>query len=382
MTDPLSGIQGVDIFCGCGGMTRGLLDAGIAIKLGVDLDHTARKTYESNNHPAHFLNCDVKDLTGKEIQYYSGIGPDDHLLLAGCAPCQPFSRLHKGRVDTRSRLVTEFARLVNELMPDAVILENVPALDERHLSRWKQFKATLERLGYVYEVKVYDAKNYGVPQRRRRLVLIAGRGFCIQPPRPTHGPKGSLSKKYLTVRDAIGLFPPIEAGQTHGSVSNHRAAGLSPHNLRRIKAVKKDGGSRDGWPIELVLKCHKYRNGRIDKRHHTDTYGRMSWDSPAPTLTTKCTSLTNGRYGHPLQDRAISVREAAALQTFPQWYVFPDLMTRPTLWIGNAVPPVLACAIGRAAVQAILSNKTRRRNAMAVAQDPSRLVAPSISWPL
>jgi DNA (cytosine-5)-methyltransferase 1 len=206
-------------------------------------------------------------------------------------------------------------------------------------STYRRVARMLTDLKYFVSVGVLDAKHFGVPQTRRRLVMLALRGKPIELPTPTHGP-GFLP--FRTVRDAIAHYPALAAGEQHAIVPNHRVAMLSATNAERIALTPRDGGSRASWPKKLWLPCH-LKHGEA----HTDSYGRMSWDRPAPTLTCKCHSLSNGRYGHPEQDRAISLREAATLQTFPENYAFHGTsIASLATQIGNAVPVSFARALG------------------------------------
>ena len=191
----------------------------------------------------------------------------------------------------------------------------------------------LEREGYIFDAKVLNAKDYGIPQNRRRFVLIASRLFEPHIPDKTHG-KGLIP--YVTVYDTIHDFPPLAAGEEDETIPNHRAAGLSDINLIRIQHTPHDGGGRLDWPQNLWLNCHEKFKG------HSDVYGRMYWNRVAPTLTVKCYSISNGRFGHPEQDRAISLREAAAIQTFPDDYIFEGSLQEIGKQIGNAVPVLLA----------------------------------------
>lgn len=216
-------------------------------------------------------------------------------------------------------------------------MENVPGLKGKGSSVLGSFKEMLEQEGYLYDEKVIYAKDYGVPQNRRRYVLIASRKFKPEIPSATHG-KGLTP--YVTVRETISKYPAIKAGQDDQQTSNHRCANLKPILLERLHYTPHDGGSRTDWPDRLVLNCHKTFKG------HTDVYGRMKWDEPSPTLTVKCFSLSNGRFGHPEQDRAISLREAAALQTFSDDYIFYGSVQEIGRQIGNAVPVLLAKILG------------------------------------
>lgn len=332
-------MNAVDFFCGGGGMTKGLMDAGIHVLFGLDLNPACQETYENNNG-IPYLNLDISQTTGQQLlDEHPLLEDNDNLLLVGCAPCQPFSsQRHSDHEHIAVNLLDEFGRIVEELMPAHVLIENVPGIERRGANVFTRFLHRLERLGYRYEYRVLNAKNFGVPQNRRRLVLVASR--IIEPifPVATHG-EGLLP--YVTVRNAIHGYPVLEAGQVDNIIANHRAAGLSALNMQRMIATPHDGGGRVDWPPHLILDCHA--NGHAG---HTDVYGRMAWDSVSPTLTSKCYSISNGRFGHPEQDRAISLREAAALQSFPDDYIFVGSMQEIGKQIGNAVPVLLAQLIG------------------------------------
>jgi len=339
-------MRAIDFFCGGGGTTRGLLNAGIQVLAGVDICGEYQQTYEHNNHN-RFLAKSITDISREDIQ---ALIPDvfeaDDVLFAGCAPCQPFSQQRNSPEEHRDRnLLSEFGRIVAEYRPAYVLVENVPGIKGKGRDVFEAFLQGLQANGYQYKYSVLNAKNYGVPQNRKRLVLIASRVAPIIMPAITHD--GSLERPYRTVADAIDRFPPIGAGQSFDAVPNHKATNMSEKNLRRIQATSHDGGSRTEWPEDLVLECHKARGSG-----HTDVYGRMSWNEVSPTLTSKCCSISNGRFGHPDQDRAISFREAAALQSFPDDYVFygtsESVIARQ---IGNAVPVLMSQAIGHALIQ-------------------------------
>ena len=245
----------------------------------------------------------------------------DPVLFCGCAPCQPFSKqntTHPERdADDRIPLLLEFLRFIRRCEPDIVFVENVPGIQKPSpdTEPFNEFLQGLKDAGYGKPD--YDAvplKRYGVPQGRRRLLLLASRHGRVELPPKTHGP-GTGNPEYITVRDCIGDLPAIAAGAEHSRVPNHRAAGLSSLNLERIRATP-EGGGHGGWPEDLRLDCHREFEG------YSDVYGRMSWDRPASGLTTRCISYSNGRFGHPEQNRAISLREAACLQTFPMDYEF------------------------------------------------------------
>jgi DNA (cytosine-5)-methyltransferase 1 len=331
-------IIGIDVFCGCGGLTLGLRQAGINVVKGIDIDKTVEKTYTDNNPGTVFLNKDVKELSKKDL-----VDEIDRqkasLLLAGCAPCQPFSMQNRQQTmrDSRRSLMSSFARLVDEIVPEYVLVENVPGFMKESNVFHIEFIKVLKRHKYKYAEGILNAAEFGVPQKRKRYVLIASKASTISLPVGTYGNNG---KAFKTVADAIKKYPRLQAGGSNRSVPNHVCRSLSPKNLERIALVSRNGGSRNQLPARLTLDCHKNHSG------HSDVYGRMRWDMPAPTLTCKCTSFTNGRFGHPTQNRSISVREAAALQTFPDSYVFYGDITRISAHIGNAVPVLLAKKLG------------------------------------
>jgi DNA (cytosine-5)-methyltransferase 1 len=328
----------VDLFCGVGGLTHGLVREGFNVSAGIDLDSTCKGVYEKNN-PALFITKDVGELTGRELKRYY---PKGHRkILVGCAPCQPFSIYAHGRSKSHNKweLLESFARLINEVKPDVVSMENVPQLlNVKNKGTFLQFVDSLIACKYNVTWFVVDSKRYGVPQRRKRLVLFASRFGPISIIPPTHG-------RPITVRDAIEHLPPINNGETLGNDPLHSARKLSPLNLTRIRHTPEGGGWRQ-WPKSLILDCHKTENGRL----FGSVYGRMKWDEVSPTMTTFCVGLSNGRFGHPSQDRAISLREAAILQSFPEQYDFideslPFSSTRIAKHIGNAVPVRLGQAI-------------------------------------
>ena len=242
--------------------------------------------------------------------------------------------------DERVPLLACFAALVEGCRPDLVFVENVPGLQKlgARSQPFGGFVKQLEEAGYELDYRPIKLAKFGIPQSRRRLVLMGSRHGKVYLPEETHGP-GAPNERYATVRDWIAHLPPIQAGEEHQDIPNHRAANLSVRNLQRIEATPEGGGNRD-WPIDLTLECHKGFSG------YSDVYGRMSWDAPASGLTTRCTSYSNGRFGHPEQHRAISIREAACLQTFPEDYVFEGSMASMARQIGNAVPVRLAKLIG------------------------------------
>lgn len=338
-------IAAVDLFCGAAGLSLGLKSSGIGIAAGIDLDPACRYPFE-RNIGAPFLEQDVANLAVPAIDRL--FGDASYRVLAGCAPCQPFSGYTTKRraTDQRWQLLLEFLRLALGVRPEVVTLENVPRLV--YLPLWGDIVACLQAAGYQVAWKVLDASDFGVPQKRRRLVLLGSRLGAIELPAPSVGEK-------LTVRSAIGSLPKLRAGQRSPSDPLHCTRGLTGPNLARMQ-ISKPGGTWRQWPGELKLACHETETGRT----YPSVYGRMSWDQPSPTITTQFYGFGNGRFGHPEQDRAISLREGAILQSFPADFMFAPRERRLSFkeigrLIGNAVPPKLARAIG----QAIVSHLTR-----------------------
>ena len=357
------GIVAVDLFCGAGGLTRGLENAGINVALGIDIDPACEFPYAANN-AATFLLKSVKELSALELK--KAYGQAKFTLLAGCAPCQPFSKYRLGKsdeTDGRWNLLQEFQRLVFEVKPTMVTMENVPRLAEQSI--FADFKATLEDGGYHVHSEVVRCADYGVPQQRERLVLLASKLGSLKLIPPTH------ANKPRTVRQVIAGLPPLRAGDEHPDDPLHQTATLAPINVRRIKASKPGGTWRD-WSADLVAACHQKRSGKT----YPSVYGRMCWDDPAPTMTTQFFGFGNGRFGHPEQDRAISLREGAILQSFPKTYRFvepgkPIHFKTIGRLIGNAVPVKLGEAIGRsirANVEAFTSKNGRAASPRSAAQ--------------
>ncbi len=330
-----------DFFSGCGGTSQGFRNAGLNPVFALDFDREASATYKRNFLSTHFENRDIRYFRTKALEPILDKYQGEPTLFCGCAPCQPFTRqnTNKPEKDQRVNLLNSFSRFVQAYLPDYIFIENVPGFQKlKQDSPLHKFRSVLNKLEYFHDVKIIAAQDYGVPQRRRRLVLIASRLADIDFPEPTHGPEANTD--YSSVREWIDDLPPLQAGEEHSAVLNHRAAQLSELNLERIRNTPPEG-DRSHWPEYLRLECHKRHNG------HTDVYGRMKWDSPASGLTTRCISLSNGRYGHPEQDRAISVREAACLQTFPREFEFYGSLNSQARQIGNAVPARLAEVIGQ-----------------------------------
>lgn len=334
-------IEAVDLFCGVGGLSCGLAAQGVRVVAGIDVDPACQYPYEVNHEGAKFLLRDVTTVRGEELNALWS--PDVVRLLAGCAPCQPFSSYaNTATVDkAKWRLLVEFARLVEECRPDLVTMENVPRLQQAQ--PFKGFLRALKRGGYQVAYAVLNAADYGAPQQRKRLVLVASRLGPVAVPEPTH--KGA--ENWVTVRQAIGHLKKLEDGQSCKSDPLHTASTLSELNRARIRSSKPGGTWRD-WPDHLVAACHQRESGK----HSAGVYGRMEWDKPAPTMTTLCNGYGNGRFGHPEQHRGISLREAAIFQSFPENYRFTRenngvVIKTVARLIGNAVPPKLGEAVAR-----------------------------------
>lgn len=344
-------IAAVDLFCGVGGLTHGLTRAGVQVRLGVDLDPACRFPMEANN-AAKFMEADVAEIEPSDI--LSAFEGSQVTLLAGCAPCQPFSSYSQSaRRDGPHEdweLLSSFSDLVLAVKPTLVTMENVPPLRKQTI--FKDFVAALMGARYFVSVAVVDGRDIGLPQRRQRLVLVASLLGPITIP--------EAAKPAVTVRDAIFGLPPIEAGDADPNDPLHTSASLSELNLERIRHSKPGGTWRD-WPESLVAACHTRQTGST----YPSVYGRMEWDQPAPTMTTQCYGFGNGRFGHPEQDRAISLREAAMLQSFPKDYAFiPDnaAVNFNTLgrMIGNAVPVLLGEYIGGILVDHVKAHNNNR----------------------
>lgn len=331
-------VVGIDVFCGAGGMSRGLQRAGISVVCGIDNDPMVVSTYKRNIH-RRAICSDIRDVTGPQLRRLVPRGAK--LVMAVCAPCQPFSKVRKsGKRRSDRHLLLEVGRLVRSVRPDGLIVENVPQISRSNSKGvLGQFVKLLRAAGYSYALEVLDAKHFGVPQTRARMVLLAVRGR----ERPVKLPK-RRRQQFKTVRDAIEGLPVLRAGGRSRQHPLHVAANLSDDNLERLKATPANGGDSRSWPTKLRLPCHVRSQGFYD------VYGRMHWDQPAPTLTTRCHSLSNGRFGHPTQRRAISLLEAALLQTFPKSYRFSGNQADIARQIGNAVPVSLARALGTSLV--------------------------------
>jgi len=349
-------IKCVDFFCGCGGTSAGLMRAGIQIILGIDIDSDAVTTFKSNFPHVSFLKEDIRQLTVTDLKSHISRDEKDIWLFSACAPCQPFAQHSKqsGVNDDRVNLLSEFVRFVDAFLPDLLFVENVPGLASRAESfgPFNELLDFLVRRRYSIAHGEFNCWDFGVPQKRRRFALIGSQLGPISFPDRTHGP-GTFNPEFSTVREWIGDLPAIQAGQRHHCVPNHQSASLSALNLERIRATPEGGGRRD-WPESLQLECH-----RGDFKGYSDVYGRMHWDTPASALTTRCISYSNGRFGHPSQNRAISAREAACLQTFPRSFEFTGSLSSIARQIGNAVPVLVAQRFGENFVTHVKSHTAK-----------------------
>ena len=338
-------LKAVDLFCGVGGLTYGLKNAGIEVVAGVDNDETCKFAYEKNNK-SKFINKDIRDLKKQDIApLFKGA---DVKILVGCAPCQTFSthstKLRKNgglKSDSRWTLLNEFSRLIKEVKPDVVSMENVPLLNKQYI--FKKFEKDLKSLKYNVNYKIIDCSKYGVPQKRRRLVLLASKNKEINILEPKNHIK--------TVRDTIELLPKISSGKFCKKDYLHTSSKLSDLNIKRIKKSKPGGTWRD-WPFDLRADCHKKKTGST----YSSVYARMEWDKPSPTITTQFHRYGTGRFGHPTQNRALSLREGALLQGFPKGYDFIEnkrnfSTVKLGIHIGNAVPPKLGEIIGKSIIR-------------------------------
>jgi DNA (cytosine-5)-methyltransferase 1 len=338
-------IRAVDFFCGGGGMSFGMTKAGIRVLAGIDIDVSCRATYEANNPDSRFIARDIGRYLPEELEEDIGIKQyDDNLIFIGCSPCQYWSLLKTDKTKSKKTafLLKHFEMFVEYFRPGFVVIENVPGMIKRADSPINSFRKFLEKSGYRISENIVNANDYGVPQNRRRFVLIAGRVADVAIPKPNN-------RKKLTVSDVLGPangFPPLAAGQRHPKIKWHIAATLSNTNLHRLAQTPIDGGMRSAWKDNNELQLEAYKN-KDDQ--FGDVYGRMFWNRPAPTITTRFISISNGRFAHPAENRGISIREGACLQSFPKRYrIEVSGLQDAARIIGNAVPPKLAEALGKA----------------------------------
>lgn len=368
-------IKAIDLFSGCGGVSIGLSQAGFDVACAVEIDDAAVKAYKGYYRlsKVNVIKDDICKISGDDILKKARIKKNDIYLLAGCPPCQKFSmqnRIHnrdEKNIGEVKKLLMQFKRIIKEIYPPFVLMENVPGIKSSFGGKiLKEFISDLtdkeapDNKRYFIVSDVVNSADYGVPQLRKRFVLHAVRkdvlkkmneaGIKLTMPIPTHNKEGKDGKKkWVTVKEAFEGLPEIKAGDRYNDdkIKNHYCANLSEKNIRRMQIIRENGGSRTSLPEDLVLKCHKVYNG------HTDVYGIMNPDTPAPTMTGGCLSYSKGRFGHPFENRAISVREAARIQTFPDDYVFGESLTKAALEIGNAVPIKLVKSSGKVFINII-----------------------------
>jgi DNA (cytosine-5)-methyltransferase 1 len=349
-------LKAVDFFCGAGGMSYGLLKAGVQVLGGIDIDDDCQRTYEKNISGASYLKADVTKLTRRKLARFFGIkSRDDELVFCGCSPCQFWSKVNtdRERSEKTAFLLKHFERFIEYFRPGFVVVENVPGLlTKKKHSILPAFLEFLAELGYTYKDAIVDSIGHGVPQHRNRYLLVATRtAKAITLPKEHRD-------RQLTVRQFIGRgrkLKRLRAGQRDGKDPLHVAANLSPKNLSRLKKTPANGGDRSSWRRSSKLQLEAYRSKDEIFR---DVYARMYWDRAAPTITTRFNSLSNGRFGHPTQNRAISLREGALLQTFPKSFsFFGSNQASIARQIGNAVPPRLARRIGSHLISQSTSGK-------------------------
>ena len=352
-------IKAIDLFSGCGGVSCGLTNAGFKVTGAVEIDKNVVNMYKrySKLRDVNVILDDITNVNGFELLSKSNINKDEIYLLAGCPPCQNFSSQNKqNRLKTREEkeiLLLQYLRIIKEIYPPFILMENVPGIQSpSNKEILNTFLYSLENQDelqnnkkYFVEFAILNAADFGVPQKRRRFVMHAIRmdiyeslqqhNFKSSLPKKTHNEHGTNGlNKWISVWETISDLPEIRSGERYNTdkVKNHTCANLSELNQKRMRIIRQFGGNRNMLPEELQLRCHKNYVG------HSDVYGIMNPDMPAPTITGGCLSYSKGRFGHPYQNRAISIREAARLQTFPDDFEFDDSITKSALAIGNAVP--------------------------------------------
>jgi len=355
-------LTAIDLFCAAGGLTLGLKRAGFNVVAGVEINPEIAKTYKANHATTKLLIRDIREITGKEILELTGLKEID--LVAGCPPCQGFSKITDKyhRKDTRNDLVLQMARLIEEIAPMMVMMENVPGLATRGKPVLDEFVSKLESRGYLVNKGILQLADYGIPQSRRRLVLLAGKGFHIQLPKRTHCYKGDEKKKlkpWLTLADVIknmGEPVTLSRAKERGGPQKfnwHVVRDLKEISIERLKALKA-GSSRISLPKELRPQCHVKSN-----KGFTNVYGRLSWEQTPPTITSGCTTPCMGRFGHPDEMRTISVRESALIQTFPRRYKFDtEFMDTACDLVGNALPCLFARKVATICVDSLKKNSS------------------------
>ena len=356
-------LTAIDLFAGGGGLTVGLKKAGFRVVAAVEIEQQAYSVYKANFPKVRCLKQDIRTVSGEDL--LAGTGVEDIDLLAGCPPCQGFTSLTAKyrKEDPRNKLIFQMSRLAEELKPKAIMMENVPGLTKKGAALYGQLKEELRDLGYCLTEGVLQVADYGVPQMRRRLVMLGGLGFEIPLPQATHAAAPDDGQQaWRTVRDAIAdMDEPLTlaAAKEKGSVERsdwHVVRSLSDENQKRMRKAKA-GMSWKEIPEDLRPRCHQG-----DYAGFSNVYGRMAWDQPAPTITGGCTTFSKGRFGHPDEDRTISVREAALLQTFPADYRFDTpYMEHVCNVIGNALPCAFAEAVSLHCRKEISARKPPKR---------------------
>lgn len=340
-------IEAIDLFCWIWWLTCWLRTANIEVLAWLDFDESCKSTYEKNNN-AKFYTADISKFDFSE---FKGLYSSDSIkVLVGCAPCQPFSshsfKYKKWKSDVRWNLIDHFIRAVDELKPDIVSMENVRGLTKQSI--FSNFVKKLEERKYIVNYEVVYCPEYGIPQARYRLVLIASKVWEIKIPNKTH-----TKDNFVTVRDALEWLPNLRAGETYKNDIMHKSLNLTDINLERIKQSKPKWTWKD-WDKSLLPNCYKKDSWAT----YTSVYGRMSWDDVSPTITTQFFNYGSGRFGHPEENRALSLREGAILQTFPEDYYFWEEIhiTKVARQIGNAVPPKLGEVIWTTIIHHIENN--------------------------
>jgi DNA (cytosine-5)-methyltransferase 1 len=343
-------LTAIDFFCCGGGMTEGFESVGIRVLAGIDIDPACKKTYEKNHPNSKFVLKDIKKLPSNYFKNKFNIEKNDKgLIMIGCSPCQHWSKINteRGKSEKYKNLLFDFTRFVRYYKPGYIVIENVPGIETKpEESGLKRFLAFLDKYEYKYKKQKIDMSKYGIPQKRVRFVLIATRNG-----NDPFFPENSENSK--TIKDYIKKLPRINAGEKSNDLPLHRSANISENNLKRLRKTPHNGGTRLAWKDDPDLQINAYKGKDNIFR---DVYGRMKWEEPAPTITTKFNSISNGRFGHPDQDRALSLLEGALLQTFPKKYYFSgntdSVIARQ---IGNAVPPLFASQIAAKIVEHYLS---------------------------